>query len=101
MISTVFLNTFFQVVIILWSGSIANVSQIQYLVLSTSLFFAAKGTAKEAAREKMIRNGSDPKEFFKVPFKETGVQYACFICHELPEYKNMTTRKLVLYFQLK
>ena len=80
MISTVFLNTFFQVVIILWSGSIANVSQIQYLVLTTSLFFATKGTAKEAARKKMTRNRSDPEELFEVPFKETGIQYACYIC---------------------
>ena len=78
-ISTVFLFTFFEVVIILWSGSIANVSKIQYLVLTTSLFFATKGPAKEAAREKMIRNGNDPREYFEVPFKETGVKSVCYI----------------------
>ena len=81
--------------IILWSGSIANVSRIQYLVLTTSLFFAAKGTAKQAAREKMIRNGSDPGEFFKVPFKETGEQYSSFNCHELTQREDMITRKVV------
>ena len=69
-------------VIILWSGSIANVSKIQYLVLATDLFWAAKGPAEEAAKKKMVRNGHDPREFFEVPHKETGLQY---VCHEVEQ----------------
>ena len=92
-ISTVFLFTFFEVVIILWSGSIANVSKIQYLVLTTSLFFATKGPAKEAAREKMIRNGNDPREYFEVPFKETGANSCVIFSHEVDQCENMVTRK--------
>ena len=70
------------------------------MVLTTSFFFAAKGTAKQAAREKMIRNGSDPGEFFKVPFKETGVQYSSYNCHELTQHEDMMTRT-VLYINFQ
>ena len=42
----------FQVVIILWSRGIANVSRVQYLVLATNLFKAAFSPAAENVRER-------------------------------------------------
>ena len=72
-------------------------SDLQYWVLATNLFLAAKGPAEEAARKKMAeekkRNGHDPGEFIEVPFKETGVQYVFYICHEVEQ--------LNINFQLK
>ena len=61
----------YKMVITLWSGAIANVSWVQYVVLAKNLFLAAKGPAEEAAREKRTREGVGD-ECDIVPLCDTG-----------------------------
>ena len=68
--------------ITLWSGAIANVSWVQYVVLAKNLFLAAKGPAEEAAREKRTREGVGD-ECDIVPLCDTGRVALCIYdpCH--------------------
>ena len=64
--------------ITLWSGAIANVSWVQYVVLAKNLFLAAKGPAEEAARAKGVGDECDI-----VPLCDTGRVALCINdpCH--------------------
>ena len=73
--------------ITLWSGAIANVSWVQYVVLAKNLFLAAKGPAEEAARAKRTREGVGD-ECDIVPLCDTGRFALCISdpCHLFGTY---------------
>ena len=84
--------------ITLWSGAIANVSWVQYVVLAKNLFLAAKGPAEEAAREKKTCEGVGD-ECDIVPLCDTG-RFAC-VSMTRATFQNRTSLSFNSMFSAK